>query len=138
MLLSHTGVYSQCNSVRNADDDLIRRVAAANGLIGVTMFRPALCGPDIIVSFAQTVRRAVDAINNHSGPGEAGGGNAGVNALALGSDWDGFVETAVSSDRTDVLAAALRDTAGFSHDEVARIMYGNARRFLEANLPSVS
>lgn len=120
VILSHSGARGVCSSQRNMDDALLKRVADAGGIIGVTLFEPALCGDDLVDSFAKTVRYIVDVTQN-------------VKALALGSDWDGAIRAVVTSDQTDVLAGVLLKT-GFSEREVEQILYDNAIDFFEKSL----
>lgn len=60
---------------------------------------------------------------------------AGVDHVALGSDWDGAVATMIDASQTGYLIQALLD-AGFSEMEVRKIMGGNVTRVLLAALPS--
>ena len=122
-MISHTGVKAVCPSQRNLGDELITRIARAGGLIGVALFRPALCGGDIIESFVHSVEH----VSQISG---------GVGSLALGSDWDGSVFTAVSAADTHILSASLMEIGNFSHDDVTRIMYKNAYEFFLRFLPN--
>lgn len=132
VLLSHTGVTGVCNHSRNVDDALLRRIVDAGGLIGIALFRPALCGDDLVASFVDSVRHVVRVT----------GGNVG--AVALGSDWDGTVEAVVTAEETEVLAAALLNSSeeeggsggGFSEEEVRRILFENALAFLSKSLPT--
>jgi microsomal dipeptidase-like Zn-dependent dipeptidase len=59
---------------------------------------------------------------------------AGIDHVALGSDWDGVVtvpfDAAGMAELTDALLAA-----GFSDGEVAKVMGGSALRLLERGLP---
>jgi membrane dipeptidase len=119
VLVSHTGVKAVCNSNRNLSDDQISRIAAAGGLIGIAYFQAAVCGKD-----ARAVARAIW----HAA------GVAGADHIALGSDFDGGTPMPFdASELTQVTEALL--ASGFSDAEVSKIMGGNARRFLESNLP---
>jgi microsomal dipeptidase-like Zn-dependent dipeptidase len=59
---------------------------------------------------------------------------AGVQHVALGSDFDGATEVPFDASQLVQMTQALRD-AGFSEAEVRSIMGENAIRFLRANLP---
>jgi microsomal dipeptidase-like Zn-dependent dipeptidase len=59
---------------------------------------------------------------------------AGVDHVALGSDWDGAVGAIVDAAGTVRLVDALLEE-GFSQDEIHRIMGANALRVLRETLP---
>ena len=42
IVVSHTGVKGACDSARNLDDDLMKRIAAKGGLIGIGYWEPEL------------------------------------------------------------------------------------------------
>lgn len=123
VILSHTGVEAICASERNEDDDTIRRVARAGGLIGVGLFNPPLCGDDWLDTFVKTVHH----LRTVTGSSDV---------IALGSDWDGTVVTVVPSDRTDLLIDVLLTRGNFSYQEVQKIMFLNALRFFQKALPT--
>lgn len=122
VLLSHTGVKAVCGSPRNAEDETLRRIAEVGGIIGVGFYAPAVCGDDWVLSFVRSVRHVVDV-------------TGGIDAVALGSDWDGTVEAMVPADQTGVLVDALLTIGNFSEQDVERILFSNAIRFLRDSLP---
>ncbi len=118
VVVSHTGVRGTCDRPRNLDDEELRLVAGTGGLVGIGYWAGAVCGPGA-AAVARAIRYAVGVV--------------GIDHVALGLDFDG--------DRMpfDVLGlpavtAALLD-AGFSDDDIARIMGGNAIRLLSETLP---
>jgi len=123
LVVSHTGVKGTCDNIRNLSDDELRGVAGTGGLIGVGFWGPrgsgAVCGDDA-AAVARAIRYAV--------------GVAGIDHVGLGSDWDGTVSVPFDAaglvELTDALLAA-----GFSDEDVARVMGGNAVRLLSAALP---
>lgn len=121
-MLSHTGINAVCESPRNAEDRTIKRIVAAGGLIGVGLFKPALCGDDVTLSYVKSVRHVADLIGD-------------VNSIALGSDWDGCVHVATSPAQTHVLSSALLAIGNFSHAQVEKIMFTNALSFLKRAMP---
>lgn len=123
LMVSHTGVNGVCNNSRNMDDTLLKRIADAGGIIGVTLFPPALCGDDLVASFVDTVKHVVKVTGNN------------VGAVALGSDWDGAVDVIVTAEQTDILAAALLTYGGFDEDQVSRILFDNALAFFQKSIP---
>lgn len=60
LILSHTGVFEVCASNRNYPIQLIGKLIERGALIGVTLFKPALCGDNLVMSFVQTVLYIVD------------------------------------------------------------------------------
>ena len=119
VVVSHTGVRGTCNNNRNLSDEQIRAVAAKGGLIGIGYWDTAICGGD-----AQAIVRAMRYVSNL----------AGVEHVALGSDFDGAVTTPFDTTGlvqiTDTMLAA-----GYSEQEIRLIMGGNVMEFLSENLP---
>lgn len=122
VMMSHTGLRSVCESVRNVDDETIQRIANVGGIMGIALFRPAICGNDSVASFVRTVQRVVHITGT-------------VGNVALGSDWDGNVMIQITSDRVDILSAALINIGNFSREEVERIMFDNVKDFFMRSLP---
>lgn len=118
-LISHTGVQAVCNISRNLSDEQIKKVAAKGGLIGVGFWKEVLCGEDIS-RLVQSIRHICQIV--------------GCSYVALGSDWDGFVTTAMDAEHIGWLTAALV-SEGFSEHEIQGIMGENVFRFLVENLP---
>jgi microsomal dipeptidase-like Zn-dependent dipeptidase len=123
VVVSHTGVRGTCDNIRNLSDDELRGVARTGGLIGIGFWGPqgtgAVCG-DGAADVARAIRYAAQI--------------AGVDHVALGSDWDGTVAAAFDAAGLAELTNALLE-AGFSDEDVAKVMGGNAVRLLSAALP---
>jgi microsomal dipeptidase-like Zn-dependent dipeptidase len=116
---SHTGVRGTCDNIRNLTDEQVRGVAATGGLVGIGYWDTATCGTD-----ARAVARAIRYAANL----------AGVEHVALGSDFDGAVtEPFDTTGLVQVTDALLAE--GFSDDEVRMIMGGNVFRLLSETLP---
>ena len=119
VVVSHTGVKGTCDNVRNLSDGELRGVAATGGVVGIGVWDTAVCADDP-AAVARAIRYAATV--------------AGIDHVGLGSDWDGAVsvpfDAAGLADLTDALLAA-----GFSDDEVAKVMGGNAVRLLSEALP---
>jgi len=119
VVVSHTGVKGTCDNVRNLDDDALRGVARTGGLVGIGYWETAVCGVGG-AAVARAIRHATQV--------------AGIDHVALGSDFDGAVaepfDTAGLVEITDALLAA-----GFSESEVGKIMGGNVFRMLAEALP---
>jgi len=118
VIVSHTGVRATCDNQRNLSDEQLRGVARTGGVIGIAYFDVAVCGTDA-AAIARAIRHAADTV--------------GVDAVALGSDFDGAVLAPFDTTGLGLLIDALFQT-GFTEDEIARIMGGNALRVLLASL----
>jgi microsomal dipeptidase-like Zn-dependent dipeptidase len=123
VVVSHTGVKGTCDNVRNLSDDELRGVARTGGVIGIGFWGPrgegAVCGEDAS-AVARAIRHAVDV--------------TGVDHVGLGSDWDGTVSVPFDAAGLVELTDALL-VAGFSDEDVAKVMGGNAVRLLSTALP---
>ena len=119
VVVSHTGVKGTCDNPRNLSDAHLRGVARTGGVIGIGFWETAVCGtgPDAI---AGAVRHAVSV--------------AGIEHVALGSDFDGAVSTPFDAAGLASLTEALM-AAGFGDADIARIMGANAIRVLQSGLP---
>src|SRR5262249_19901421 len=76
VVVSHTGVKGTCNNTRNLSDDQLKAVALNGGIIGIGFWDTAICGRDA-GAIVRSVRHAVRV--------------AGIDHVALGSDYDGAV-----------------------------------------------
>jgi len=119
VVVSHTGVKGTCDNPRNLSDTHLRAVARTGGLIGIGFWETAVCGPgpDAI---ARAVRHAASV--------------AGIEHVALGSDFDGAVSTPFDAASLASLTEALM-AEGFADTDIARIMGANAIRVLQSGLP---
>lgn len=119
VLVSHTGVQGTCRGPRNLSDAHVRAIAATGGVIGIGYFEGAVCGRDV-ASIVRAIRHAVFV--------------AGVKHVALGSDFDGAIQTPIDTTGLVLITQALLE-AGLSEPDIADIMGGNVRRLLMAQLP---
>jgi len=120
VVASHTGVTGTCPSVRNLSDDHLRGIAATGGVIGIGFWPTATCGTEP----AATARAIDHAISI-----------AGVDRVALGSDFDGGVPTPFDASRMVELTDALLGI-GLAEDDVRKVMGENALALLSRSLPS--
>lgn len=119
VVASHTGVRASHDSIRNLTDDHVRGIAATGGLIGIG-FWPTATGGEDAVAIGRAIAAAVTL--------------AGVDHVALGSDFDGAVP--VPFDATGIVQVTdALITEGFSDAEIGAIMGGNAVRLLTESLP---
>lgn len=119
VVVSHTGVKGTHDSPRNLSDDHIRRIAKAGGLIGIGYWDGAV-GEPTIEAIVRAMRYTVDLV--------------GADHVGLGSDYDGSVQVPFDTSELAALTQGLND-AGFSPEEIGKIMGGNVIEFLLENLP---
>src|SRR4051794_15180716 len=125
LIASHSCAHALVPAGRNVTDSQIRAIAASGGLVGIN-FEVSMIRPDStrdadtpLSRIAEHVRYVADL--------------AGVDHVALGSDWDGAsMPAAVETARglPDLIATLRQD--GFTEAELARIAHGNWRRVLSA------
>ncbi len=119
VIVSHGAVCAIRPVFRNLTDDDIRNVAGTGGVIGLiyaaNWLSPGRAVPDldIVVDHADHIRRLV-----------------GVDHIALGSDWDGFIEVPRGmGDAADLPALTqLFFDRGYSPEEVEKILGLNFMR----------
>ena len=119
VVVSHTGIRSQCETARNFPDDLMRRVAEGGGLIGIGVWAEVTCD-DTPAGVAASIVAAIGVV--------------GEDHVALGSDFDGAVGTTFDASELAALTQALIDK-GLAEPVIARVMGGNMVRFLQSALP---
>jgi microsomal dipeptidase-like Zn-dependent dipeptidase len=122
LVVSHTGVKGNCDTPRNLEDAQMRRIADGGGLIGIGYWEGAVCdtSPAGVVA---AIRYAVDLV--------------GASHVALGSDYDGATHVRFDTSELAVLTGAMSE-AGFSDEEIRKVMGGNAMEFFLARLPQSS
>ncbi|MFD5867402.1 dipeptidase [Corynebacterium sp. NPDC060344] len=119
VVYSHGGVRATCDVNRNLTDDQIRAIAGTGGVIGIGYWEDAVCGLG--------TGPVVDAIDHVVEV-------AGIDAAALGSDFDGSVEVPWDTSQLAVITQELMDR-GYSEEDTAKIMGGNTLRVLDEVLP---
>ena len=107
-----------CDNSRNLGDAQLRGIAHAGGVIGIAYFEVAVCGKDA-AAIARAIRHTADTVS--------------VDAVALGSDFDGAVVAPFDTTGLGLLIDALFQ-AGFTDDDIAKVMGGNALRILLSSL----
>jgi membrane dipeptidase len=119
VIVSHTGVKGVYDSPRNLSDRHIRAIAEKGGILGIGFWAEA-AGSIHPSDIARSIRHVADLV--------------GVEHVALGSDFDGAVETSFDSSQIIYITEALI-REGFEDDEIKKIMGGNALQFFKENLP---
>jgi len=120
VVVSHTGVAATCPGPRNLTDDQLRAIAVNGGVVGIGYWEAAVCTLGA-ASIAKAIRHAVNV--------------AGIDHVALGSDFDGATATPFDTAGLDEITQALLNL-GFTPGEVGQVMGGNVMRLLAATLPS--
>lgn len=119
VIASHGGVRGTCDTARNLADRHVRAIAKTGGVIGIGVYKYATCGKTL-EDTVRAMRYVADLV--------------GVEHVALGSDFDGAVTTVVDAGGLALLTGAMQKQ-GFSPEEIAAIMGGNALRVLRQTLP---
>lgn len=119
VMISHGGIKGACDTKRNLSDDLMRQIAAGGGLLGIGFWDAAVCDASP-AGIVRSIRYAIDTL--------------GLEHVALGSDFDGAVETALDSSELAILTHTMIEQ-GFSEQEIRAVMGENVKRFLLENLP---
>jgi membrane dipeptidase len=125
LVASHSGAHALCPSPRNLTDDQLRAIGERGGLVGIN-FNVGFVRAD----GAEDPDTPLSTIAGHAAHVAE---LAGVDAVALGSDFDGAKMPAALGDVTGLpaLLAALRE-AGFGEPDLAKVAHGNWRRVLAA------
>ncbi|MFH1064740.1 MAG: dipeptidase [Candidatus Woesearchaeota archaeon] len=118
VIVSHTGVYSCYPSSRNIDDEQIMAVASSGGVVGI-MFAPHF----IDGSLSCSVERVVDHIDHVKN-------FVGIDYVALGSDFDGFITLPREMKDVRDLSAITHVMLdrGYSEEEVQKVLGKNFLR----------
>ncbi|OYX41964.1 MAG: peptidase M19 [Rhodobacterales bacterium 32-67-9] len=119
VVVSHTGIYSHCQTVRNFPDELMKAIAENGGIIGIGFWKEVTCD-DTPAGIAGAIVAAIALV--------------GEDHVALGSDFDGAVATRFDASELAALTQALMDR-GLAEPVIAKVMGGNMVRFLGAALP---
>ncbi|MEH6835471.1 dipeptidase [Falsihalocynthiibacter arcticus] len=118
IVVSHTGIFSNCQIKRNIPDDLIQAVAAKGGTIAIGYWKDVTCD-DTPMGVAKTIKAAIDLV--------------GTDYVSLGSDFDGAVGTAFDTSELAALTQALLDLE-ISETDIRKVMGENMVRVLRARL----
>ena len=119
VVVSHTGIFSNCKTKRNFPDELMKQIADGGGIIAIGYWKEVTCNPKP-AGVAKSIISAIMLL--------------GEDHVSLGSDYDGNVETSFDSSELAVLTHELLK-AGVSKEVIAKVMGGNMARFLLNALP---
>jgi membrane dipeptidase len=120
VVASHTGLRGIVDTVRNITDEQARGIARTGGVLGIG-FWPAVCGGTTAGDIARAIAHAIRV--------------AGVEHVALGSDFDGAVPVPFDATGLVLLTDALI-AVGLDEDAVRKVMGGNVHRLLAETLPA--
>jgi microsomal dipeptidase-like Zn-dependent dipeptidase len=139
VVVSHTGVQDGCEGVcyrlRNLSDDEIRLVAAKGGLIGAGYW-PEAVGPNGMQDILRVMRQVSRALQQPAFKAAYPGLDPHAH-LALGSDFDGAVETPIDVAGLPALTWAMA-RGGMTEAQLRQAAGGNACRLLANRLPGGS
>ena len=119
-IASHSNARSLCNHTRNLTDEMLKALADAGGVTGINFYHKFL-GYDETGSLDQMTAHIKHIYKV-----------AGLDVVALGSDFDGFTGPCELQDCSQfplLLDALAR--AGFKDDEIEKICWKNAMRVIE-------
>jgi len=120
IIASHSCAYALCPHSRNLTDEQLKALAAKGGVVGVNFY------PQFLTTASQA--SLVDVVRHIQHIAQV----AGVEVIGLGSDFDGIEQVPTGLDGADkypALAHAL-ERAGFTDEEIEKIMYKNFMRIL--------
>lgn len=115
---SHGGVQAVCKVNRNLSDDEIRAVARTGGVVGIGYWDAAVCDTS-----PRTIARAIRHVRDL----------AGIDHVALGSDYDGATTVRFDTAHLVQITQALLDEH-FTAEEIRAVMGGNALRLISAGI----
>ncbi len=118
IVLSHSGIRSVCDVKRNISVDLMQRIAATGGVVGIGYWQEVTCD-DSPAGIARSILAATEAL--------------GGDAVSLGSDFDGSIGTSFD---TSELAAITQELLklGIAEDGIRKVMGENMLRVIRARL----
>jgi membrane dipeptidase len=125
VVVSHANSRHLCNHPRNLSDQQLKALAEKGGVIGLS------CCP----AFVDQQKATVDRLLDHFGHVAE---IAGVDTLALGSDFDGIDSVIPGLEDVSAFPALVEGLGkrGFNRQEIAKITSENMLRVLDENLPA--
>ena len=115
---SHGGVQATCKVNRNLTDDEIKGIAKTGGVVGIGYWEGAICSTK-----PEAAARAIAHVRDL----------VGIDYVGLGSDFDGSTTTGFDTSQVAAVTQALLN-AGFSEDDIRKVMGGNVLRVIRAGL----
>ena len=124
-IASHSCARALCNHRRNLDDAQLKVLGEAGGVVGLNFYNCFLNEDDSQFTFDRAVEHCRHIADK-----------AGVEALALGSDFDGIDETGEMVDFRNMPVLLDRMNKVFTMDEIDKIACGNVLRVMKEVLPA--
>ncbi len=122
VMVSHTASYEIAKHPRNMTRKEMRQIANTGGLIGLCFVRDFIGGD----TFESAIASMKDLVKN-----------AGINHVAIGSDFDGMDWSDVMKDFPDISVmqkfVKVCRKAGFKETELEKIFFKNADNFFKIN-----
>jgi membrane dipeptidase len=118
VISSHGGVQATCKVNRNLTDDEIKGIARTGGVVGIGYWEGAICSTK-----PEAAARAIAHVRDL----------VGIDHVGLGSDFDGSTTTGFDASKVALVTQALMD-AGFSEEDIRKVMGGNVLRVIRAGL----
>ncbi len=118
VVLSHSGIRSQCDTKRNLPDALMQQIADTGGVIGIGYWEEVTCD-DTPMGIAKSIAAAVELV--------------GADAVSLGSDFDGSVTTTLDTSELAAITQALINL-DLTDGEIRKVMGENMLRVLRVRL----
>ncbi len=114
---SHSDARSVMNHYRNLNDDMLRKLAEKGGITGLNLEADFIGDNGSVEAMVRHITHMRNV--------------AGIDVIAIGTDFDGTLHmTAIKNiGEMEILSDALKK-AGFSADDIDRIMYRNAERVI--------
>jgi len=126
IIATHSNSRTMTNNPRNLSDTMLKQLADKGGITGINFFNNFLVDgelkEELEISTIADMTRHIKHIRNV----------AGVDVIALGSDFDGILNSVEIEDISQMskLSDALY-SSGFSSDEVEKIFYKNSMRIIK-------
>ncbi len=128
VVASHSNARSVCKNVRNLTDDMLKKIADVGGMVGATYVN------DFVFEDKKERKNLLNGLVGHIKHMK---NVAGVDTIALGSDFDGAEKDEWLSDASKVPLLVQRlEKEGFTTDEIEKITYKNALRVFKDCLKS--
>ncbi len=118
IVLSHTGLRSVCDVKRNIPVPLMQGIAATGGVVGIGYWKEVTCD-DTPAGVARSIVAATEAL--------------GIEAVSLGSDFDGSIGTTFDSSELAAITQELLKL-GMSEEDIRKVMGENMLRVIRARL----
>jgi membrane dipeptidase len=122
ILISHSGVKGTCDNLRNLSDKHLKGIAKTGGVVGIAMFKQAICGTQA-KDIAKAIKYTVDLI--------------GAEHVGLGSDFDGAIASVFDVTGLPQIVDELLKL-NMPEADIELIMGENIKRVLLKHLPKNS